>query len=263
MVVFSLHGFPGRGQEETRQQLYTAVIPPSPTAAALGKYGAYQVNGSSGVPAITVPLFEIPGTAMAVPVSLSYHGSGNKVNAIASWVGLNWSLNAGGVITRTVVGKQDESGTGLFALYDAGFEADGFDPRVDEEDYHHFRAVAKGGWSADPDRYTFNVMGLSGQFYVGPDRDIHLYSAQNVKIYRVAGTGFIDRFILEDGQGVRYEFAEKETTSVSTSSDCAVRESSESYVSSWYLSKLTYQGDTFYFAYDSARISYDLTTALT
>ncbi|MBC7919870.1 MAG: hypothetical protein H7Z75_02150 [Ferruginibacter sp.] len=84
------------------------VIPPSPEAAALGKYGALPVGLYTGVPSISVPLYEIKGRRLTLPVSLNYHASGVRVDEVASWVGLGWTLNAGGVITRSVKGMPDE-----------------------------------------------------------------------------------------------------------------------------------------------------------
>src|SRR6187399_2089539 len=88
--------------------LNNAIVPPSPTAAALARYGQVPVSLSSGIPEITIPLFEIKDHELYLPVTLSYHASGIKVEEIASWVGLGWSLNAGGVVTRNVMGLPDE-----------------------------------------------------------------------------------------------------------------------------------------------------------
>src|ERR1700716_3943068 len=85
-------------------------IPPSPTAASLGKYGEIPVGKYTGIPEINIPLYEITEGDIKVPISLSYHASGVKVEENASWVGLGWSLNAGGAITRSVRGKPDELG---------------------------------------------------------------------------------------------------------------------------------------------------------
>jgi hypothetical protein len=56
---------------------------------------------------ISIPLYELNEGRISVPISLSYHAGGIRVAEEASWVGLGWSLNAGGVITRTVRDKDD------------------------------------------------------------------------------------------------------------------------------------------------------------
>lgn len=51
---------------------------------------------------ITIPITHIQENGIDIPISLSYNSKGNKVSTIASWVGLGWSLNTGGCITRQV-----------------------------------------------------------------------------------------------------------------------------------------------------------------
>lgn len=85
-------------------------IPPSPTSAGLGKYGNVPVNLHNGSPNISIPLYEIVVDDISVPISLSFHASGHKVRSQASWVGLGWSLNAGGVVNRSMRGEPDEDG---------------------------------------------------------------------------------------------------------------------------------------------------------
>ena len=83
----------------------SAIIPPAPTSASLGKYGDIPVGFHTGTPNISIPLYQLQGRALSVPISLSYHAGGMKVEEVASWVGSGWSLNAGGVITRTTHGR--------------------------------------------------------------------------------------------------------------------------------------------------------------
>src|SRR6185295_18208370 len=85
-------------------------IPPSPDAAALGKYGSIPVSLHTGVPDISIPIYTIKTSRLSVPVSLSYHASGIKVTDVATWIGQGWALNAGGVVSRTVVGLCDDGG---------------------------------------------------------------------------------------------------------------------------------------------------------
>lgn len=109
---FFLVNLPVRGQDV---QLPT-IIPPSPTAQNFMRYGEIPVDYSTGIPNIQIPLYTVKGRKLELPISISYHASGIKVRDVASEVGLGWVLNAGGVISRTVNGKHDES------LYSHTFE---------------------------------------------------------------------------------------------------------------------------------------------
>src|SRR5258706_15772099 len=73
--------------------------PPSPNATSLGKYGEVPVSYYTGIPNISVPLYSIKSRDLELPISLNYHAGGIRVEELASWVGLGWTLNAGGVIT--------------------------------------------------------------------------------------------------------------------------------------------------------------------
>src|SRR4030095_11661954 len=88
------------------------IVPPSPNASALGRYGEWPISLYTGLPNIDIPIYELKTNAASVPISLSYHASGNKVGDVASWVGLGWNLNAGGMISRVVRGWPDESDLG-------------------------------------------------------------------------------------------------------------------------------------------------------
>src|SRR4051794_30699453 len=80
------------------------VIPPSPSVAALNKFLDMPVGYSTGVPDISIPIYNLQSGEMNLPISLSYNASGIKVEEVPSWVGTGWSLNAGGSISRIVRG---------------------------------------------------------------------------------------------------------------------------------------------------------------
>lgn len=88
------------------QELPT-VIPPSPDAASMAKFGDIPVSTYTGIPSISVPIHTIQSRDISLPISLDYHASGIKVSEDASSVGLGWSLNAGGAITRSILGLDD------------------------------------------------------------------------------------------------------------------------------------------------------------
>src|SRR6202012_3399330 len=97
---------------QTDQRVYDLqnVTPPSPNAASLGQYADWPVNLFTGLPEINIPIYALKGRNLSVPIGLSYHASGIKVGENASCVGLGWSLQAGGVITRSVRGLPDDAG---------------------------------------------------------------------------------------------------------------------------------------------------------
>src|SRR6202012_537761 len=80
----------------------------SPNAASIGLFGSYPVSYYTGVPIIDIPLYTLKEREISVPISLSYHASGFRPDQHPGWVGTGWSLNAGGVITRTVNDIMDE-----------------------------------------------------------------------------------------------------------------------------------------------------------
>ena len=83
-------------------QSYSSIIdnltPQSPSAFQFLKYTKMPVNDYTGIPDITVPLYEIDVDEVKVPVSLSYHAIGIRVSQDASWVGLGWDLTFGSII---------------------------------------------------------------------------------------------------------------------------------------------------------------------
>lgn len=86
----------------------------SATAASLGKFGDIPVSLYTGTPNISIPLHEVNSRSLSIPLSMSYHASGIKVEEIAGWVGLGWALDTGGVITRTIRGIPDEFPLGYY-----------------------------------------------------------------------------------------------------------------------------------------------------
>jgi hypothetical protein len=92
------------------------VVMPTPNAASLGKYGDIPVSYNTGIPNIGIPIHTLSEGSISLPISLSYHAGGLKVGEPCSWVGLGWSLAAGGMISRTVQGRADESCGGFFSV---------------------------------------------------------------------------------------------------------------------------------------------------
>lgn len=172
-------------------------IPPSPNAASLGKYGDIPVSYHTGIPNISIPIYEIKDGDVSLPVSLSYHASGIRVSEVASWVGLGWALNAGGVITRSIQHGPDEgplpgkvnNPEGIWdntPRFYTGYYRDGY---TLPPGYEHAEAfndgnatvslstqnamldAAAGNSDTEPDIFFFNVGSYSGKFFFKVDVD--------------------------------------------------------------------------------------------
>ncbi len=172
-----------------------------------------------------------------MPISLSYHASGVKVGEIPGWVGLGWSLNAGGVITRTVRGLPDD---GLAGYHDTSAELD----RVWETEpvpYEYLERVLGGGLDAEPDDFFYNFGGQSGRFVMGTD-DIRTIPQSKLEFEferdletvidrQVYG---VTRWTVTDESGTRYVFEDIEWYYERDAGDCSLC----GHAASWYLSKI-------------------------
>ena len=65
-----------------------SLLPVSPSANSIMKYGDVPVTLSNGLPGISIPIYTVEENGLQVPISLSYHAGGIKVDEPASWTGL-------------------------------------------------------------------------------------------------------------------------------------------------------------------------------
>lgn len=190
------------------------LIPPAPTTAGLGTYGRLPVDLNAGAVSVGVPLGEVRCRSLAVPVSLSYRTTGVRVEEVASWVGLGWSLNAGGLITRTVRGQPDEtSNTGYFTAFprwQAAERENRLHPSIASRaaKYEVDQDAANGLIDTEPDTYSLSLPGQSATFLLDVNQHVHL---NPFKQWAVTGSPSSTwGVVLPDG--VTYQFETPELT---------------------------------------------------
>lgn len=81
---------------------------PTPNQSSLGNYGIIPVSKYTGNADVTIPLFNTSQRNVCLDVHLSYNTSGLLINQLPDWTGHNWTLFAGGAITRKINGRPDE-----------------------------------------------------------------------------------------------------------------------------------------------------------
>lgn len=130
---------------------------PSPEVAAMRRYDDFPVSYASGTVDINIPLFEIPGGAVNMPIGLSYHAGGIKKTDRSTAVGLGWTLTGLGQISRQVVGYPDErrSGDGTFYF-----------PDMTDMDISYFKDLILSKKDAQIDIYSYNFQNYSGKFII-------------------------------------------------------------------------------------------------
>lgn len=178
------------------------LIPPSPEASSAFKFTEVPVSTYAGLVNTSIPLYEIKMGNVTVPIQLGYHARGIRVEEIASHVGIGWSLNYGGMISRQIRSAQDDAygAPGSPNFYSTVFD----DPAVAASVYASY---ITGVVDFDPDVYMFDLPGLSGKFMFDPrDRAILLQQYTDTKIVPVKRNDRMEGLIVTDKDGNKYYF---------------------------------------------------------
>jgi len=203
------------------------MIPTTPEAYSITKYGNYPVSNYTGIPNIGIPLYNIEVDKLNIPIQINYHGGGNKVNELVSSIGLGWSLSAGGVISRTVMGVPDEQ-TPQGSFYSEIKHEDDANPEYLEE-------VAKRDKDGEPDIFSYSFLGYNGKFVFGKNKEILTVPYTDLKV------NFDNNiFTLTDNLGRTYVFEEK-----SRNSSFSEATSAKYFApTSWHLTKIILENKT-------------------
>jgi hypothetical protein len=232
------------------------IWPPSVEASALARYAAYPVNTYTGTPNITIPLYEIKVRDITVPISLSYHASGIRVRDEATWVGLGWVLNAGGMITRSIRGQDDISSRYFRNNFLIPEELQGacihytcngfFDPSYRTLWLNYFNNYKD--YDFEPDLFYFNFLNYTGKFSFKQDGTaIILGEDQNMRISFLDNDRKWDGFRIVTPDGTQYNFYGNENYAYGSSFIGGVdgSNSTSNYCHRWNLSSIvSTKGDT-------------------
>jgi YD repeat-containing protein len=264
------------------QGSYTNFVQPPPTAASLGKYADFPVSYFTGVPNISIPIYDLKDGDAELLISLSYHASGIRVSEVASWVGLGWALNAGGVIIRTVRGTADEGsysqqgdGAGSSPPAPRGYYSDlglyNFpklpyaDANGNPQSYNgsglpltHYAAAGLGSGTVDgeSDLYIFNFNGHMGKFLFDENQTPHLLKDDNLKIKVIYNLTDFVSWIITDEKGIQYIFGQNQNGNnyeKAWPSQGPQSLAGPGPISSWFLNQIIYpnNNDTVNFTYTS------------
>jgi len=194
----------------------------APQAASLSKYAEYPVSYYNGLATISLPIYTIQYADISVPISLNYHGGGIKVNEEASWVGLGWTLDAGGVISHDIKGGDDEYGWNHpfhqvfwdnsntsynpMSMARSGTPGNGlYNNSGASYSNSSLYSLVMPDPDGEPDMYIYNFGGYSGKFFSGIGAYVDM-GRNNIKFQGGSG-GFTA--ITPDGYTYTFDVIEK------------------------------------------------------
>jgi hypothetical protein len=267
-VINLLLGLGLHAQLSSSAQYVPNYISPSPNAAALMKFSDVPVSPYTGTADITVPIYTIHAKGIDIPVSLDYHTGGVRLKEEASWVGLGWALNAGGMISRTIMNYDDFGSQGYpyfttvvpqlagdmnvtqpaqasnmpnFGPYFFDFYCNyNVNTTQGTENFWYAFTTGSAQYDMEPDIFSYNFPGHSGKFILTRLGQVVLQKQDNIVI-QFQGTGSAVTFTVTDDQGNKYYFNALEKFTNGSGAEP---------ISSWLLSKIvTQQQDSVNFNY--------------
>ncbi len=231
--------------EKGTQTLFNGIIPPAPQSLALARYAEYPVSHTTGIPDISIPLYEIHIGDYTLPISISYHSSGARVDDVPTCVGHGWTLNAGGAVIRTILGAPDQPmGISQNRKYMDVDEVRKLITEKKGEGQHGYRHILRmllennRLYDTESDRYSYNVAGLTGLFRydIGKGEFVTLDHAPHIITFHAKTAG--SEFIIMDAVGNEYELGKNEVSCLNDDGN------GNEYTTAWYVDKVkTPHGD--------------------
>lgn len=195
-VTLSAYGqarFPGKLPQSASTLASSSQIDvPSPVAWSLGRYGDVPVSYFTGRADVSIPIYDFTVRGVTLPVNVSYDTGGVLVNAAPGLAGQNWTLNAGGVITRSVKGWPDEwvcpknrVVTKTHNYFECHNKLEELLTNGKKDNYKSLRNEVDNiyeKWDLSPDIFTFNFMGKTGRFFLDSQGNWRVFSNDNLEV---------------------------------------------------------------------------------
>ena len=189
-----------------QSNMYDPASVPTPNQSSLGLFGTIPVSHYTGTADVNIPLYSTRQHGVDLNISLCYNTSGFLMNQLPGWTGHNWTLMAGGAITRKINGRPDEidlkgtkAGLNLYTWYETGLTNMRPNAVINQktESYTNYftnavnqKANLTGSvdsskidyFDSAADIFFFNFMGISGKFFLGGDGNWKVVCDRNIDV---------------------------------------------------------------------------------
>jgi len=213
------------------------IVPPSPHSAELGRFGAVPVGLYTGTIQYSIPIYELNNEYLSLPISLDYSSNGFIVDKLSSWVGYDWSLNAGGTITRYRKGKTDVPGIRYYQ--------DWYSLTTPGAKINFLENVLFSNRDLQPDMFVVNLPGYSFKFVFDND-GVPVTIPYTPVIIETNSSGAYSYFHITTPDGVLYKFEV---------ADATFPPGESSFCTAWHLSEIIHPtGKKITFTYSTSTI---------
>ncbi|MEO1808429.1 MAG: hypothetical protein AAFU33_26720, partial [Bacteroidota bacterium] len=179
------------------------------------------VNMTTGSPSISVPIWELKGKSLSLPISLSYR-PGVKIADVSEYTGHGWSLLAGGVITRKKIGTEDLDAR-IRDYNNTPYTYDELDDVV----------IAGSNTDPSPDLFNYNFNGKAGQFVFKNDLQTP-YFIKEIHDWQIIPSPNLSQLTIITEDGTTYIFAEQGKTTMEEAEGTM----NHDFVTSWHLTEI-------------------------
>ncbi|ASK30480.1 hypothetical protein CEY12_10330 [Chryseobacterium sp. T16E-39] len=182
------------------------IVPPSPESFFRTQFGNLNFNEFKGSPNIQIPIYEIKDGILKLPVTLNYSKAGVKVNDIPNSTGMNWLLDTGGIITRTIYDLADEAASQRLVLNST--ELGNLSSQAGAQDLGVYSHDISTSIDNEIDVFNYSIPGYSGSFYLDKNfNPVLLTQDYNLKIEAVDNNFKVSKsFIITTYNGTKYTF---------------------------------------------------------
>lgn len=219
---------------------------PAPTVWGFMRYGNHSADLYTGRVPVSIPIYTYQDNDFTLPISVDYASNGYRPNVQIGILGLGWTLNAGGCITREIRGIPDEAQNlaiktytinanglledtpffydGYFSYHNMGIMLDLDSIIAKNYAIHHvtkmFPIMDDNNTEAEPDIFHFNFAGYSGCFKMGPQGTIYVYdTAQPHGESKINLDDFPETIKITTGDGYVYTFGGADQNKLDTYSE--------------------------------------------
>lgn len=228
----------------------------SPTSTSLCSFVNFPSSSYTGAVDINVPLWIMKGKNIQVPISLNYNSSGVMPENKPGWVGQNWSLSCGGVITRTIRGGLNDEFNGsnnIKGYYYCGSQFINDNSYFVRQDKANYSDIP---YDPEADMFNFTILGKSGTFFLNQKGEWVVQSDYNFTVEKISdiesiknpssyfGFSFYTeiypsffKFILKDDEGNQYIFGSS-FDAIEYSCDMQEKTGKSIVSNAWYLTKI-------------------------